>query len=102
MAGSLMENYVISEIIKSYWHRGLEAPLWFWRTKEREEVDLIIEEDGMLFPVEIKLSMRPDVKGILSMKRVGKNIGRGSVVCLSEGRYPFSRDIDVIPVSYLD
>ena len=102
MAGSLMENYVVSEIIKTYWHRGLEAPLWFWRTKEREEVDLIIEEDGMLFPVEIKLSMRPDVKGILSMKRVSKNIGQGSVVCLSEGRYPFSRDIDVIPVSYLD
>ncbi len=103
MAGSLMENYVVSEIIKSYWHRGLEAPLWFWRTKEGEEVDLIIEEDGMLFPVEIKLSMRPDVKGILSLKRAGKNIlGQGSVVCLSEGRYPFSRDIDIVPVSYLD
>ncbi len=102
MAGSLMENYVVSEIIKSYWHRGLDAPLWFWRTKEREEVDLIIEEDGMLFPVEIKLSMRPDVRGILCLKRVSKDVGRGSVVCLSERRYPFSRDIDVIPVSYLD
>ncbi len=62
MAGALFENYVISEIIKSYWHRGREPALYFWRTKEKTEVDLLIEEDGQIFPIEIKLTMRPQKK----------------------------------------
>ncbi|MDO8932332.1 MAG: ATP-binding protein, partial [Rhodocyclaceae bacterium] len=104
MAGSLLENYVISEAIRNYWHRGLEAPLYFWRTKEKEEVDLIIEEEGTIFPVEIKLTMRPDknaVKGIISLKKSGRKIGKGAVVCLAEEHYPLSSDIEVVPVSYI-
>ena len=105
MAGSLLENYVISEVIKNYWHRGLEAPLYFWRTKEKEEVDLIIEESGTIFPVEIKLTMRPDnnaVKGIATIRKSGRKIGKGAVVCPAEDHYPLSSDIDVVPVSYLN
>ncbi|MBI5408164.1 MAG: ATP-binding protein [Nitrospirae bacterium] len=101
MAGSLLENYVISEIIKSYWHRGIEAPLYFWRTKEKEEVDLIIEEEGRIFPVEIKLTMRPDLhtlKGMSTLKKSAKNVGNGAVVCLVEDRYPLSSDVDAVPV----
>jgi len=102
MAGNLLENYVIVEIIKSYWHRGLEAPIWLWRTKDGYEVDLIIEESGQLFPVEIKMSMRPDknmLKGIYSLRKSCKNTGHASVVCLVKNQYPFDRDIDIIPVS---
>ncbi|MGR3318633.1 MAG: ATP-binding protein [Candidatus Anammoxibacter sp.] len=104
MAGNLLENYVIAEIIKSYWHRGLEAPIWFWRTKEGDEVDLIIEEDGKLFPVEIKMSMRPDkdmISGILRLKKICDKVSHASVICLAENQYPFNKDIDIIPVSHI-
>lgn len=104
MAGSLLENYVISEIIKSYWHRGLDAPVYFWRTKEKEEIDLIIEEEGNIYPVEIKLTMRPDrnmVKGIVGLKRFSGNVGKGAVICLTENQYPLAADLYAIPVSYI-
>lgn len=102
MAGSLLENYVISEIIKSYWHSGHEAPVWFWRTKEGHEVDLIIEEEGSIFPVEIKMSMTPDMnmaKGIQQFKKLSKNVGKGAIVCLTESEYPLNREVNIIPVS---
>jgi len=102
MAGSLLENYVISEIIKSYWHRGHEAPLWFWRTKEGHEVDLIIEDDGKLFPVEIKMSMMPDMnmaKGIQQLKKLSNKVSKGAIVCLAESEYPLNREIKIIPLS---
>lgn len=104
MAGHLLENYVISEIIKSYWHRGLEAPLYFYRTKEKEEIDLLIEEEGTIFPVEIKLTMRPDkgmLKGMNSLRKSGCNIGRGAIICLTENRYPLTADIEAVPVAYI-
>jgi len=102
MAGSLLENYAISEIIKSYWHRGHEAPVWFWRTKEGHEVDLIIEEEGKLFPVEIKMSMTPDMnmaKGIQQLKKSSNAVGKGAIVCLAESEYPLNREINIIPLS---
>ncbi|MBI5740631.1 MAG: ATP-binding protein [Nitrospirae bacterium] len=102
MAGNLLENYVVSEIIKSYWHHGREAPLWFWRTKEGDEVDLIIEEEGKLFPVEIKMSMRPDLnmaKGILKLQQFSKDVGQGAIICLSESGQPLNREINIVPVS---
>jgi predicted AAA+ superfamily ATPase len=101
-AGSLLENYVISEMIKSYWHRGHEAPLWFWRTKEGHEVDLIIEEEGRLFPIEIKMSMTPDMnvaRGILQLKKLSDNVGKGAIVCMAESEYPLNREINIIPLS---
>ena len=104
MAGSLLENYVISEIIKSYWHHGYEAPLWFWRTKEGHEVDLIIEEEGKLFPVEIKMSMTPDInmtKSILQLKKLSNDVGKGAIICLAESGYPLNREINIIPLSYI-
>ena len=101
-AGSLLENYVISEMIKSYWHRGREAPLWFWRTKEGHEVDLIIEEEGRLFPIEIKMSMTPDMnvaRGILQLKKLSDNVSKGAIVCMAESEYPLNREINIIPLS---
>ncbi len=104
MSGNLLENYVVAEIIKSYWHRGIEAPIWFWRTKEGDEVDLIIEEDGKIFPVEIKMSMRPDknmLSGIFRLKKICDRVSRASLICLAENQYPFDKDIDIVPVSHI-
>lgn len=104
MAGSLFENYVVTEIIKSYWYRGLEPSIWFWRTKEKTEVDLLLEEDGRLFPIEIKLTMRPQkkmVKGIEAIRRRIPAMGQGCIICPAEQRYPLTRDIEVVPVGEL-
>ncbi len=55
--GALFENFVISEILKSRLHNGKQADLYFWRDSKGNEVDLLIEENGNLIPVEIKSGM---------------------------------------------
>jgi len=52
--GALFENHVVSEVAKAYWNHRRTPPLYFWRDQGGHEVDLVIEEGGTLFPVEIK------------------------------------------------
>jgi len=102
MAGPLFECYVIAEILKSYQHRGREAPIFFYRTKERQEVDVLIAEDGKLFPLEIKLKATPtraDLRGIRALQRTGAPLGPGAVLCLTQEPYPLATDVDALPAS---
>ena len=59
MNGAFMENFVVSEIWKSYANNLREPPVWYYRDKERHEIDLLIEENGKLHPVEIKKAASP-------------------------------------------
>lgn len=55
MAGAFFETFVIGEILKSYYNIGiLDAPIYFYRDKEMNEIDLIIEDSGTLYPLKIK------------------------------------------------
>lgn len=104
MAGALMETYCVSEVIKSYRHRGQEPPIWFYRTKEKKEVDLIIAEDGLLFPIEVKLTASPQKKslmGIRSLNSTGIKTGKGAVLCLVDDPTPIDEDVDAVPVGML-
>jgi len=101
MAGALFENYVVVEVLKSYRHRGRTAPLYFFRTKEKQEVDLLIAEDGLLFPIEIKLTASPgtrDLAGIRALRRSGAPLGPGAVVCLAQQRVPLDASVDIVPI----
>lgn len=99
-AGALFETFVVSEIIKSYRHRGMEPRIFYFRTKEKIEVDLLIEEDGELMPVEIKLSSSPragELKGIAWLKKTGFPVGNALVVAPVGHPYPLDKDLMVIP-----
>lgn len=52
--GSLFESFVIIEILKNYTNKGKTANLFYWRDKTGHEIDLIIEDDKKLIPIEIK------------------------------------------------
>jgi predicted AAA+ superfamily ATPase len=54
LRGALFENYVVAELAKSYLHHRREPPLWFWRDQAGHEVDVLVEEAGRLFAIEIK------------------------------------------------
>ena len=62
MNGTLLENYVVSEIQKSYQNAGKEAYLYYYRDKDAKEIDLLMEGDGQLYPIEIKKSAAPGKK----------------------------------------
>lgn len=106
MAGAFFESFVISEIIKSYYNRGiLEPPIYFYRDKEMNEIDLIIEEGGKLYPIEIKKYADParrDIEAFDLLDKIGgAKRGSGGVICLYDNLITLKGDDRVIPVQYL-
>lgn len=106
MAGAFFESFVVSEIIKSYYNKGvLEPPLYFYRDKDMNEIDIIIEENGVLYPLEIKKHADPTRKDIDAFAVLDKipNIQRGSggVICLYDNLLSLTDKDKIIPVKYL-
>ncbi len=104
MSGAIFETYVVSEIIKSYWHNGKQAQIYFYRDKEKKEIDVLIEENGILYPIEIKKSANPtikDIKNFSILNSISKTKGQGAVICFSNNYLPLTSDVMTIPVSYL-
>ncbi|MEY4591345.1 MAG: hypothetical protein RIR18_240 [Pseudomonadota bacterium] len=104
MSGAILETWVVSEILKSYWHNGLEAPLYFYRDTDQQEIDLLIESGDTLFPIEIKKTASPSQNAkrhFPAIAKLGKTVGAGAVICMVERDIPLSRDVTAIPLSYL-
>ncbi|HBC84377.1 MAG TPA: ATPase [Clostridiales bacterium] len=104
MAGNYFENYVIVEIIKSHYNSGeLRPPVYFYRDKEKREIDLIIEENGRLYPIEIKKSANPSkdmVKNFKVLEKV-KEVGEGAVICMYDNVIDLDEKNKAIPYSLL-
>lgn len=108
MAGAFFETYVISEIIKSFSNNGEEPPIYFYRDKDKYEIDLLIEQNNILYPVEIKKTATPssdDAKNFFITNRI-KNIkiAQGIIICnCSQVLNVKNKDSSVlaIPVEYI-
>ncbi|MDR1047174.1 MAG: ATP-binding protein, partial [Treponema sp.] len=59
MAGALFETFVIGEVVKSYAGAGKEAPVFFYRDRDGKEIDLLIVQNGVIHPLEIKKHANP-------------------------------------------
>lgn len=106
MAGAFFESFILSEIIKSYYNMGiLDPPLYFYRDKDKNEIDLIIENDGVLYPLEIKKHADPqrrDSEAFRFLENIpGAHRGPGGVICLYEQLMTMNSSDRVIPVNYL-
>lgn len=101
MSGAILETWAVAEILKSYWHQGLEAPLYFYRDTEQREIDLLIEANGSLFPVEIKKTASPGTQASKAFSVMGSDAGPGAVLCLIPRDVPLSRSVTAIPMAYL-
>lgn len=104
MSGSILETYLFCEILKSYWHNGKEPYFYFYRDKDQKEIDLLIEHDNVLYPVEFKKTASPGsnaLKNFHALAGVKKQIGHGGVICLRDTHIPISQDVDVIPLAFL-
>ena len=106
MAGAFFETFVVAEIIKSYANKGiLDVPLYFYRSKDQQEIDLLIDEGGCLYPVEIKKHADPSKSDIAAFsvldKIPDKKRGPGGVVCMYENLVTLSGEDKVIPITML-
>jgi predicted AAA+ superfamily ATPase len=101
MGGAVFETFVFGEILKSYCHNGLEPSLYYYRDTNQVEIDLIIARDGCLYPVEIKKTATPVnrmIKNFEVLEKLGKKVGRGSLICLTDKPFPLSRNANAISV----
>lgn len=104
MSGAMLETWVVAEIIKSYLHHGRTPRIYFYRDKDKREVDLLIEENGTLYPIEIKKTasiQNLHFKGFDMLDKLGMPIGHGGVVCFTKTLLPLSEGVDAIPVGCL-
>lgn len=56
--GALFENFVIVEILKGFYNRGIRPNAYFWRDSSGNEIDLLLDEGGKIYPIEIKAGQR--------------------------------------------
>ena len=101
MNGALLENFTVSEIMKSYQNAGLEPYLYFYRDRDAKEIDVIMEGDGKLCPLEIKKTATPDKRIIKAFGVIDKSplqVGTGAVLCMAEQFGAFDRDNLIVPI----
>lgn len=106
MSGEFFETWCISEILKSYWNAGInEPPLYFYRDKDKKEIDLLIETADGFYPVEFKKSSTPkseDAKHFSILKMCNTRIKKGAVVCCCPEIMPLpNKDVLCIPASVI-
>jgi len=116
VAGNMFETFVVSEIIKSYINEGRDYSfnVFYYRGKDKmkidgvmkeSEIDLIIEENGVLHPVEIKMSANPKANMAKTFdvldKEVNKKRGMGAIVCLYDKKMYLRENLIVLPIEYI-
>ena len=104
MNGAILETYVFTEILKSYYNNGKTPFIYYYRDTNQKEIDFLIEQNDTLYPIEVKKTMTPNLTATRSfsvLNTLKKNIGTGAVVCLRETDIPLSKDIFAIPVWYI-
>lgn len=104
MNGAMLENYVVSEIFKSYQNSAKTPFIYYYRDKDMKEIDLLIEADGKLFPIEIKKTASPTPQLIRVFKTLDKgNVkrGNGAVLCMKEKLMALDRQNYIIPISLI-
>lgn len=83
--GAILENYVVCEIIKTWRNAAKDCPLWYYRDSNQKEIDLIMEDEGKLFPMEIKRSVNPGTELTRAFKVLDKSAlprGEGAILCM--------------------
>ena len=112
VAGNMFETFVVSEILKSYSNEGKDYRfnIFYYRGKDKRasgenEIDLIIEENGILYPVEIKMSGNPKASmgatNPVLDKITDKKRGMGIILCLIDKKTYLRENLIALPIEYI-
>lgn len=112
VAGNMFETFVVSEILKSYSNEGKDYRfhIFYYRGKDKgtakeNEIDLVIEENGVLYPVEIKMSGNPKANmgaaNPVLDKVEGKTRGLGVILCLIDEKIYLRENLVALPIEYI-
>ena len=101
MNGAILENYVVAEITKTYLNCGREPYMYYYRDKDAKEIDIVLEHDGLINPIEIKKTSNPgtELTKVFSLLD-GSSTPRsqGAVVCMKPALGAIDRDNYIVPI----
>lgn len=101
MNGAVLENYVVAEIMKTYLNSGKEPFMYYYRDKDAKEIDIVLEHDGVLNPLEIKKSSNPGMELVKVFDLLDKSStprSKGAVLCMKPELSAIDRDNYIIPI----
>lgn len=101
MNGAALENYVVSEIMKTYLNSGMEPFIYYYRDKDSREIDIVLEHDGILNPLEIKKSANPGSELVKVFKLLDKSStprSKGAVLCMKPELTALDKDNFIVPI----
>lgn len=101
MNGAILENYVVSEIVKTYLNAGKEPYMYYYRDKDAKEIDIVMEHDGVLNPIEIKKTSNPGtelIKAFHLLDNASVPRSKGAVICMKPGLSAIDKDNYIVPV----
>lgn len=101
MAGPMLETFAVVEVLKSWWHVGKQPRLYFYRDRDGREIDIVVEQDGMLYPIEIKRAATPKPewsRAFEALDAFPPPRGHGAVLCLVPDTLPIDRMATAVPV----
>jgi len=100
MSGAFFETFVISEILKSYHHNGEYPNLYYYRDSNKVEIDLLISQNGLLYPIEVKKTANPKIEDIKAFDTLGKiaKLGYGTLICLVKENIPLTDSANAISI----
>ncbi len=104
LSGAIFETWVVTELLKSYWHNGRRAPFYFYRDKDQREIDLLILQNDLIYPLEIKKTASPgkdDLRHFRTLERLGLTVGEGGIICLVTQSLPITEQMQSIPASVI-
>lgn len=99
--GAILENFVVSELLKSYNNNAKECLLWYYRDSNSNEIDMVIESDGMLHPLEIKRSVNPGSQLINTFNLLDKASiprGTGAILCMRPTLSAINSENYIVPI----
>lgn len=102
MSGTILETWILAELLKGWWHNGLRAPFYYYRDTDQKEIDLLIVQDGTVYPLEFKKTASPDKNAIRSfsvLQKLKMPVGMGAVICLVRQALPLSTTTWSIPAT---
>ena len=112
VAGNMFETFIVSEILKSYTNEGKDYrfQIFYYRGKDKKasienEIDLIIEENGIIYPVEIKMTGNPKASMASAntvLDRIpDKKRGNGIILCLIDRKTYLRENLIALPITYI-
>lgn len=99
-SGHYYENYVVMELVKNYAYAKSKVNITYFRDSNAKEIDVFIEENNVIHPLEIKKSASPDrreVKKYSVIDKASLNRGNGGIICMCEEPIPIDKDNCFIP-----